>query len=97
MVIWTEPAKQDLKSIYDYIARDSIYYARTTIQQILNLAEVISEQPNMGKIVLEVKSDSIREMPVHSYRLIYKVNTLGIIILTVIHSKRIFRRRKIGS
>jgi plasmid stabilization system protein ParE len=28
MVNWSLPAKNDLKNIYDYIARDSKYYAK---------------------------------------------------------------------
>jgi len=28
MVIWTQPAKADLRAVHDYIARDSRYYAK---------------------------------------------------------------------
>ena len=32
MVIWTEPAKADLRSIHDFIAHDSKHYAKKVIQ-----------------------------------------------------------------
>ena len=32
MVIWSIPARNDLKQIYDYIAKDSKYYATNGVQ-----------------------------------------------------------------
>lgn len=39
MVIWSIPAKEDLKKIYDYIARDSKYYACKVSQEIVEKSE----------------------------------------------------------
>jgi plasmid stabilization system protein ParE len=35
MVIWTKPARDDLKSIYDFIAADSIFYAERVVEDII--------------------------------------------------------------
>ena len=35
MVRWSAPAKKDLRQIYDYIARDSKYYAKNVVQNIV--------------------------------------------------------------
>ena len=35
MVKWSVPARNDLKQIHDYIAKDSKYYARKVIQEIV--------------------------------------------------------------
>jgi plasmid stabilization system protein ParE len=35
MVIWTQPAKVDLRNIHDFIAHDSKFYAKKTIQDII--------------------------------------------------------------
>ena len=35
MVIWSGPAKEDLKKIYDYIAGDSKYYAIKVSQEFI--------------------------------------------------------------
>jgi len=34
MVIWSEPAKADLRSIHDFIAHDSQHYAKKVTQDI---------------------------------------------------------------
>lgn len=36
MVKWTTPAKEDLKQIHDYIARDSKFYAQKVSQNIVD-------------------------------------------------------------
>ena len=39
MVKWSKPAKLDLKQIYDYIARDSKFYAQKISQEIVEKSE----------------------------------------------------------
>ncbi len=34
MVIWSEPAKEDLRAIHDFIAKDSPFYAKKVAQGI---------------------------------------------------------------
>jgi plasmid stabilization system protein ParE len=45
-VVWTEPAWEDLVAAADYIARDSVSYARKFVQEIkeatVSLAEFVS-------------------------------------------------------
>ena len=41
MVRWTYPAKRDLKRIYDYIAEDSIFYARKVAEDIVSKSEFL--------------------------------------------------------
>ena len=42
MVIWSVPAKQDLKNIYDYIATDSKYYAIKVSQEFIERSEKLA-------------------------------------------------------
>jgi plasmid stabilization system protein ParE len=35
MVVWSQPAKADLRNIHDFIARDSKFYAKKTTQEII--------------------------------------------------------------
>ncbi len=90
MVIWSIPAKQDLKKIYDYIARDSKYYAEKVSQDILERSEKLNEFPEIGRIVPEIGEVNIREVIVYSYRLIYEIFPNRIEVLALIHSKRNF-------
>ncbi|MCR4321351.1 MAG: type II toxin-antitoxin system RelE/ParE family toxin [Candidatus Brocadiaceae bacterium] len=90
MVIWSIPAKQDLKKIYDYIARDSKYYAEKVSQDILERSEKLNEFPEIGRIVPEIGEVNIREVIVYSYRLIYEISSDKIEVLALIHCKQDF-------
>jgi toxin ParE1/3/4 len=39
MVIWSEPAKEDLKKLFDYIASDSRYYAIKVSHEFVEKSE----------------------------------------------------------
>ena len=90
MVIWSIPAKQDLKKIYDYIARDSKYYAEKVSEDILERSEKLNEFPEIGRIVPEIGEVNIREVLVYSYRLIYEISSDKIEVLALIHCKQDF-------
>jgi len=62
MVIWTDPSKEDLKRIYQFIARDSVYYAKEVIDKILSLSERLLIFPNGGRVVPEWEHADVREV-----------------------------------
>ena len=43
MVIWSKPAKADLRHIFEYIAHDSHHYARKVTQEIMDKTGVLNE------------------------------------------------------
>jgi plasmid stabilization system protein ParE len=88
MVKWTFPARDDLKAIYEYIALDSKFYAKKIVREIISLSSTIPAIPERGRIVLETNQKEIRELLIHSYRLIYQVTPDLISILAVIHGSR---------
>ena len=90
MVKWSVPARNDLKQIHDYIAKDSEYYARNVVQEIATKAETLTEFPNIGRMVPEISDQNVRELIVYSYRLIYEISAAGIEILAIIHGRRDF-------
>ncbi len=49
MVKWSEPAKADLRNIHDYIARDSRYYARKVIDEIIEKSSRLEDFPYSGR------------------------------------------------
>ena len=86
---WSPEAIEDLESIAEYIARDSEFYARAVVSEIISVAVNIFEQPLIGRIVPEIGDAEIRERFVYSYRLVYKIQAEVIIIVAVIHGKRL--------
>ncbi len=96
MVVWSEPAKTDLQHIFEYIAHDSRHYAKKVTQEILDKTGVLNELPQVGRAVPEVGNDSIRELSLYSYRIIYEIMVSDISILAIVHKRRIFTPENIG-
>jgi len=93
---WTFQSKDDLKSIAEYISKDSKKYARLQIQRIRQRTKILNSQIYSGKMVSEMDKQNIRELIEGNYRIIYLIiNDERIDILTVHHSARDLTRRKI--
>ena len=91
---WTQPALLDLESIRDYISRDSEYYAARFIEKIIEAVEGLEKLPKMGRSVPEAEEENIREVLLHNYRIIYRVETGRILVLTIIHGARDLSQRR---
>ena len=87
-LIWTEPALADLEAIYDFIAKDSEYYASSFLEEIIQQPEKLIDFPEIGRIVPEADQNDIRELIFQNYRIIYQLDDEIIMLLTVIHAKR---------
>lgn len=91
-LIWTELSTEDLRHIFEYIAKDSTRYASITINKIYNRAQDIIENPYAGRIVPEINDKIIREMISGNYRIVYKiVNGFQVDILRVYHTARLLK------
>jgi len=88
LVIWTEPAKADLRQIHDYIAKDSKFYAKRVTGDMVDKTGVLNEAPLIGKITPELNDEQIREIPMYSYRIIYEAKKPNIFVLAVVHKRR---------
>ena len=88
MVIWSEPAKADLRAIHDFIAHDSGHYAKKVTQDIVAKADNLDALPRIGKVVPELGNEAIRELPVYSYRILSEIREPAIAVLAVIHKRR---------
>lgn len=93
---WTSQAVDDLQEIYFYIAKSSRLFAKRQIDKIRNQTTVLKSHPKSGKPVPEYTHESVREILVGRYRLIYAiVDENRIDILTVHHSSRDLQSRNI--
>ena len=89
-VVWSPEASEDLESIVEYIERDSEFYARAVVSKILEASRNIQDFPLMGRMVPETGDEKIREQFIYSYRLVYRIEKQRILIVAVIHGKRLF-------
>lgn len=90
MVIWTKPARADLKRIHDFIAEDSKLYAKKIAQEIREKTDILNELPNIGKMVPEVSKPEIQELHIYSYRIIYESKNQNSYIVAVVHKRQDF-------
>lgn len=88
MVRWSSTSKLDLHQIYDYIAKDSVYYAKKVVNDIIDKSEYLELFPNIGRKVEEISNNDLKEIIIYSYRMIYKVVEDGINILAIVHWRR---------
>jgi plasmid stabilization system protein ParE len=89
-VIWSDAAAADLEAAAEFISKDSPAYAAGFVLRSLEAAESLEDFAERGRMVPELRDESIREIFVHSYRLIYKVEEIRVSILALIHGRRDF-------
>jgi addiction module RelE/StbE family toxin len=87
---WTERALLDLQDIGEYISNDSPRYASLSLEKIIETAELIEDNPLIGRIVPEININEIREIITGNYRIIYQISNSDLInILTIHHTSRL--------
>jgi toxin ParE1/3/4 len=96
-ITWSKLALDDLDSIHDYIAKDSLVYAQKTIQDFIERVSVLAVYPEIGREVPEFVRKDIRELVEGNYRIFYKINKSNISIIRVHHAARNITRRKRGT
>jgi len=96
VVIWSEPAKSDLRAIHDFIAHDSRHYANKVAQDIREKTDVLNEFPKAGKKVPKLNDEAIRELSFYSYRIIYEFKNHSVFVLAVVHKRRDLQPEMIG-
>lgn len=87
-VVWTESALASLVDAIEYIARDSPSYAATFAVRAERTAASLQSFPERGRRVAEFNDPAVRELPVVSHRLIYRVGARRVLLLVFIHKSR---------
>ena len=87
-IVWSERALTDLREIKAWIAADSPCYALRVLERIIQQTELLETMPRRGHSVPETQSADILEIHAEPYRIIYKVSSESIGILTIVHMAR---------
>ena len=61
-VVWMPQTYEDLDSICEFISRDSVYYASSFLDRILETGGGLNKFYNRGRIVPEKNKNNIREI-----------------------------------
>jgi len=96
-VTWSPQVRDDLHDIAAYIAKDSPRYAAAVISRILAAGRSLEVLPWRGRVVPELGLDDHREVYVHEYRIIYRIESHTVQILAVIHGRRLLGNTRLGA
>ncbi len=88
-IIWTNEALQSLQDIKDYISLDNEKRANDFVNYLIGRSEIIRQNKQIGRIVPEISNNSIRELIVKNYRMVYKIHGDKIEILTVFEAHKL--------
>jgi len=96
-VTWTEQALDDLNSICLFIARDSFKYANLFSNRAFEAADRLELFPKSGRVVPELNREDIREIILGNYRIIYRIITDEVEVLTVHHGAKPFEYKHLSN
>ena len=88
-VIWTPRAQRRLQEIHEHIASDQPGNALNWVSRVLDRSDQIGGQPRSGRIVPEYQRETIREVFEGDYRIIYRIRSQQVDVLTVRHRARL--------
>jgi len=85
---WTQRAEADPEEIGDYIAADDPAAAERWMGKLLEKARSAAEAPLAGRMVPEIRMESVREVFLRTYRIVYRVRGERVVVLTVFEGHR---------
>lgn len=88
-IVWTKPAKNQLREIYNYISQESVQNAIKVINDLTQAVENIVQYPEKYKIDQYKKDNdgTYRAFEKHHFRISYRNENQIIRILRVRHTK----------
>jgi plasmid stabilization system protein ParE len=81
-------AKDDLDTIWDYIAEDNVDAADRWIGRLLSQCELLAQNPRLGHTRGDLTDLAVLFWPVAGYLIIYGLQEQGIEIVAVIQGSR---------
>jgi len=94
-IIWTELAVEKIEEFADYIALDKPSVALKWVRKIQRSVNKLKNFAEAGRKVPEIKRRDIREIIEGNYRIIYRVESDRISILTVRHCSQLLNTKDI--
>jgi addiction module RelE/StbE family toxin len=88
-ISWSPLAVERLEDIYEYIATDNNSAAQKLVNAIFKKVETLSKNPKKGRKVPEANREEIREVFEGEYRIIYRVESKKVFILTIRNFKQL--------
>jgi toxin ParE1/3/4 len=88
-IYWSPLAVERLNEIYEYITTENIFAAQNFIENLLNKVETLVSNSERGRKVPESNRNDIREIFEGEYRIVYRLESKNIFILTIRNFKQL--------
>ena len=88
-IIWSPRAKKRVREYGEYIAQDNIEAAEKWMAEIIEKVERIVDFPEQGRVVPENRRANVREILYKSHRIIYRIASKNILVLTIRNIKQL--------
>ena len=85
---WSDSARGDLEDLVRYISRDSVFYAQRFGEKVVLATRRLRDFPESGRMIPEVDDQTLREIIVQGYRVMYRLEADRVLILAVMHGSR---------
>ncbi|MEW6776803.1 MAG: type II toxin-antitoxin system RelE/ParE family toxin [Bdellovibrionota bacterium] len=92
---WSARAERELWAVCEYIAKDKPGAADIFFTRVQARARRVARFPQSGRQVPEIDDPSVREIFFGNYRLVYRIESGTVFILTVFEGHRLFDPEKI--
>jgi|SRR5215831_4697893 len=73
-LIWAPAARNDLRDITAFIARDNPDRAFSFAYELISQTDKLQQFPEIGRTVPEYRTGNLREIIFGRYRIVYRVN-----------------------
>lgn len=87
-MIWSPAVLEDIDAIATFIARDSVDRAALFVTRLIQATDRLVSFPFSGRIIPELGDPAGRELPIGSYRIMYRVEHDEVWITGVVHGAR---------
>lgn len=88
-IFWSPLAAERLEDIYAYISVDNKVAAQKVVERIFKKVESLAKNPERGRLVSETNRVEIREVFESEYRIIYRIESKKVSILTIRNFKQL--------
>lgn len=88
-IYWSHLAVERLEEIYEYISQDNITATQSLVDNIFTKVESLLNNSERGRKVPESNREEIRELFEGEYRIIYKLESKKLYILTIRNFKQL--------
>ena len=88
-IVWSPISFERLQNIYEFISDKDTVAAKNLINRIFERVESLNRFLERGRKVPEINRNDIREIFESEFRIIYKVETKRVVILTIRNFKQL--------